>query len=215
MSYINEALKKAQREKDAISAKYSGFLAARREKKKPLSSRALWWIPSIVVVIFLAFALYSWLDPGPETTSAIKRDIPQGASRQRAVLDAQDIYARAQRFQKAGRSTEARNLYRTVISIDPNHVSALNNIGVTFLQEKNFINARKSFEDAMRLHPNYVDPYYNLACLYAIQGDTKKGLDYLRKAVVLNSTVRQWARNDGDLRRLKALPEFQEIIRVR
>ncbi len=88
----------------------------------------------------------------------------------------------------------------------------MNNIGVTFLQERNFTEARKSFEDAAQLQPDYVDPYYNLACLYAIQGDTKRGLEYLRKAVSLDGSVREWALADSDLKALRALPEFQEAV---
>ena len=212
MSYINEALKKAQREKDALAARYSGFLAARREKRKGLRGRLLRWTSLIVILILLAFVIHSWLDSrGPETTSAAKGVSPQVASKQEAVLDAKDLYDRARRFQKSGRSREARRLYQRTLTLDPHNVHAVNNIGVTFLQERNFTEARKSFEDAMRLQPDYVDPYYNLACLYAIQGDTKNGLDYLRRAVSLDVSVREWARNDGDLRGLRALPEFEEV----
>lgn len=213
MSYINDALKKAQREKDALAARYSGFLAARKKKRKVLRARPVWWASLIVILILLAFALYSWLDSrGPETTSASKRPSPQGSSKQEPELDAKDLYDRARRFQKDRRSREARRLYQKALALDPNNVHAVNNIGVTFLQERNFAEARKSFEDAMRLQPDYVDPYYNLACLYAIQGDMKKGLVYLRRAVSLDASVREWARNDGDLRTLRALPEFEEVV---
>ncbi len=213
MSYINEALKKAQREKDALAAKYSGFLAARREKRKGLRGRPLWWTSLVVVLILLAFVFYSWLDSrGPDTTSASKGVSPQGASKQEAVLDAKDLYERARRFQKSGRSREARRLYQRTLTLDPSNVHAVNNIGVTFLQERNFTEARKSFEDAMRLQPDYVDPYYNLACLYTIQGDTEKGLEFLRRAVSLDVSVKEWARDDGDLRGLRALPEFEDVV---
>ena len=213
MSYINEALKKAQREKDALAAKYSGFLAARKERGKGLRRRPLLWTSVIVVLILLAFALHSWLDSrGQETTSASKVVSQRDTSKQEALLDAKDLYDRARRFQKSGRLREARRFYQKALTLDPQNIHAVNNIGVTYLQERNFTEARKSFEDAMRLQPDYVDPYYNLACLYAIQGDTKKGLDYLRKAVSLDASVRQWARNDNDLRRLRALPEFEEAV---
>jgi tetratricopeptide (TPR) repeat protein len=215
MSYINEALKKAQREKEALAERYSGFLAARREKKKGLRGKKLWWSSLSVVLILLAFALYSWLDSrSPETTSALKRAIPQGSSKQGSVSESKDLYDRARRFQKSGRSREARRLYKRTLALDSNNVHALNNIGVTFLREKNFTEARKSFEDAMRLQPDYVDPYYNLACLYAIQGNTKIALNYLRRAIALDASVREWAREDGDLRRLRGLPEFEEIVKI-
>jgi tetratricopeptide (TPR) repeat protein len=214
MSYINEALKKAQREKDALNAKYSSFLAARRENKKALGGRQLLWTFTIVAFILLAFGVYSWLDSsGSETTSASKSATPQGTSIKKPVFDEKELYDKARRFQKAGHSREARHLYRKVISLDPHNVLAINNIGVTFLQERNFTEAQKSFEDAMQLQPDYVDPYYNLACVYAMQGDTKMGLEYLRRAVSLDSSARLWARNDGDLRTLRGLPEFEKIMK--
>jgi tetratricopeptide (TPR) repeat protein len=213
MSYINEALKKAQREKDALAAKYSGFFAARKEKRKGLRRRPLLWTSVVGILILLAFVLHSWLDSrGPETTSASKGVSPRDTSKQEALLDAKDLYDKARRFQKSGRLREARRFYQKALTLDPHNIHAVNNIGVAFLQERNFPEARKSFEDAMLLQPDYVDPYYNLACLYAIQGDTKKGLDYLRKAVSLDASVRQWARNDDDLRRLRASPEFEEVV---
>jgi len=213
MSYINEALKKAQREKDALAARYSSFLSARREKRRGSRGRPIRWISLVVILILLAFGLYSWLDSrGPDTTSASKKAIPQTASRQEAAVDAKEFYDRARRFQRSGRSREARELYRKALAIDPQNVHAVNNIGVTFLQERNFPEARKSFEDAMRLQPDYVDPYYNLACLFSIQGDTKGGLDYLKKAVSLDGSVREWALDDSDLKMLRGVPEFEEAI---
>ena len=173
MSYINEALKKAQREKDALAAKYSGFLAARREKSKGLRGRPLLWSSLTAVLILLAFAFYSWLDSrGPETTSASKGVGPRDASKQEALLDGKDLYDRARRLQKSGRSREARRLYQKALTIDPQNVHAVNNIGVTFLQERNFPEARKRFEDSMRLQPDYVDPHYNLACLHRFRRGT-------------------------------------------
>jgi tetratricopeptide (TPR) repeat protein len=213
MSYINEALKKAQREKDALAARYSSFLEARRKKRKGSRGRQLWWTSLIAILILLAFGIYSWLDSrGPETTSASKKAIPHGGLKQEAAVDAKDFYERALRLQKSGRSREARSFYRKVLALDPRNVNAVNNIGVTFLQERNFTEARKSFEAAMRLQPDYVDPQYNLACLYAIQGDTQKGLEYLRRAVSLDGSASEWARNDGDLNALRGLPGFEETI---
>jgi tetratricopeptide (TPR) repeat protein len=213
MSYINEALKKAQKEKDALAARYTSLLAARREKKGGSRGRLAWRVSLAGVLILLAFGLYSWLDSkGPDTRSAPKMAMPQAASRQEAPVDAEELYDRARRFHKSGRSKEARGLYRKALALDPQNVRAVNNMGGTFLQERNFSEARRSFEEATRLEPDYIDPYYNLACLYAMQGDTKRGLDYLRRAVSLDGSVRQWALDDSDLRALRALPEFEEAV---
>jgi tetratricopeptide (TPR) repeat protein len=213
MSYINEALKKAQKEKDALAARYSSFLASRREKRRGSTGRLICWISVIVILILLAFGLYSWLDSkGTETTSVAKKAIPPAVSKQEAAVTTKDLYEKARRFQRSGRLRDARSFYQKSLVLDPENVKAVNNIGVTFLQERDFTEARKSLEEAVRLKPDYVDPYYNLACLYAIQGDTKRGLEYLRKAVSLDGSVREWALTDSDLKALRGLPEFEEVV---
>jgi len=88
----------------------------------------------------------------------------------------------------------------------------LNNLGVIYIQERNYSKARNSLESAIRLKPEYVDPYYNLACLYAIKGDVMKSLDNLEKAVSLNKSVMEWARKDRDLQNIRGVHEFEEII---
>ncbi|GAI35587.1 unnamed protein product, partial [marine sediment metagenome] len=49
------------------------------------------------------------------------------------------------------------------------------NLGVIYIQEGSYSEARKSLENAIQLKPEYVDPYYNLACLYAIKGEVRNG----------------------------------------
>jgi tetratricopeptide (TPR) repeat protein len=213
VSYINEALKKAQKEKDALAARYSSFFAARKEKGRDSRHRRVWWIPLAIILILLAFGLYSWLDSrGPSAISVSKKAISKAAPKQETTTDTEDLYERARDFQKSGRSREARSLYRRALALDLQNARAVNNIGVTFFQERNFAEAKNSFEDAIKLQPDYVDPYYNLACLYAVQGDTKRGIDYLKRAVSLDGSVREWALNDSDLRALKAMPEFEEVV---
>ena len=97
--------------------------------------------------------------------------------------------------------------------LDPGHVYALNNLGVIYIQEGNYSEAKKSLEDAIQQKPEYVDPYYNLACLYALKGEVMKSLAQLKKAVSLDESVSEWARRDRDLQNLRGVPGFEEIMR--
>jgi tetratricopeptide (TPR) repeat protein len=213
MSYIHEALLKAQKEKDARYPRYEGIFFAPKGKRDIFSVRPVWLI--CLFVIFLAFVLYSWLDfRGEKTVSTPKNPKPEVSSGSRISVNAKDLYERARHFQKIGRLKDARRLYQKVLTLHQGHVHALNNLGVIYIQERNYSEARKSLENAIQLKPEYVDPYYNLACLYAIKGEAEKSLGHLKTAVSLDQSVKDWARNDRDLQNLRGVPGFEEIIKT-
>ena len=91
-------------------------------------------------------------------------------------------------------------------------MDALNNLGVIYIRDKDYLAAQRSFEKAIRLKPGHVDPHYNLACLHAIKGEVKQSLAHLKKAVSLDHSARDWARRDTDLTNLRGVSEFEEII---
>ena len=88
----------------------------------------------------------------------------------------------------------------------------LNNLGVIYIQEGKYSEARNSLENAIRLKPEYIDPYYNSACLYALKGEVRKSLNNLKQAISLDKSVREWARKDRDLQNLRGVPEFEEMV---
>ena len=216
MSYIHEALKKAQKKRDDHYQRYGEILSAREKKAVVLSGKRVLWVSLVVFVIFLAFVSYSWLDFGSRQipdASENRHEKPVVAPQPQGIIDAGKYYKKARHYHKNGRLPDAKRLYQDVLKVDPGYVEALNNLGVIFICEKNFKSARISFEKAILLDPAYVDSYYNLACLYAIEGNVRQGLGYLKKAVSLDKMVKEWARTDTDLKNLRKAPEFEEIIR--
>jgi len=210
MSYIHEALQKAQKEKDARFPKYKRILLGSKGKPGIFSSRILWLVS--LFVILLAFTFYPWFDSkNKNTLVAPKNQKTVASNKAEASVNVVDFYERARYFQKIGRLKEARRLYTQVLMIEPGNVSVLNNLGVIYIQERNYSEARNSLESAIRLKPEYVDPYYNLACLHAFNGNVLKSLENLKKAISLDKSVREWARKDIDLQDLRGVPEFEEI----
>lgn len=211
MSYIHEALLKAQKEKDARHPRYQRTLLGTAGKPGIFSGRAVWMIS--LGVILLAFALYSWLDfKEKNTVPASEVSRPEAQSRSEDYGKAEECYERARHLHKIGRLEDARRLYKKTFMLDPRSVYALNNLGVLYMQDKNYAEAQNSFEHAVQQRPDYVDPYYNLACLHALKGETIRSLAQLKKAISLDTSVREWARKDRDLQSLKGQPGFQEII---
>lgn len=211
MSYINEALRKAQRERDAADYVARGILSS-TGKKAGFTLRG-WLYISLAVIILFALALYLWLgfnDKTLRSTSTIG-ELPVATTTD-SVKSANDFYDKARLFHKNGNLSNAKLYYQKALMLDPEHVSALNNLGVLYIQEGDYQAGEKSLAEAIRVRPVYADSYYNLACLYALKGNEIKGLEHLKKAASLDKSVLEWARRDKDLEKIRRLQGFNDII---
>ena len=213
MSYIHEALIKAQKERDSRYQEYGGFLEARRKGPGLVAGRAMGIAAVLLILILFAFAAYPWLnsDGSRHALQPLSAASEEGKQPEKG-MGGDGTYDRARQFQKNGRLEDAGRLYEETLKRDPRHVDALNNLGVILMHERDYRRARSSFESAIRLDPENVDPYYNLACLCTIKGETRKGLIHLKKAISLDPSAREWARRDVDLLRLRNLPQFREMV---
>jgi tetratricopeptide (TPR) repeat protein len=274
MSYIHEALKKAQREKDLLVGSGGTVGASYRQKSRLFPGQWLLW--GGLLAIAVVFLSHSWSDlihhrPTPNQAKAL---VPQTAVKEVAVNEAEGLpasppnrvplegkplspkaktastsgtqrvetspvketqktkseetqkpapkapgdnevtvlYSRALALQKAGRLQEGKELYLAALEESPEHVSALNNLGAIYIQEKNYPAASRAFERAIRTNPGYVDPYYNLACLHALQNDVGRSLFYLKKAISMEKDVMKWASADKDLENLHGHSEYEKIV---
>ncbi|MBW2109371.1 MAG: tetratricopeptide repeat protein [Deltaproteobacteria bacterium] len=123
------------------------------------------------------------------------------------------LYRQALALQRQGKLQQAVKLYKAALQGSPELVSALNNLGVIYIRQKNPAEARRVLEMAIRKDSRFVDPYYNLACLYAQQKDIGRSLFYLKKAISVNHHARQWAATDEDLKNLRGNVEYERIIK--
>ncbi len=214
MSYINEALKKAQKQRETDYQDYSGVTSRPAKKRRLFPGNPVLWTAIIFVFISVAFGIYyciAFKAPAMTATSGhtLKKAVPKASPV--SIADPKKTYNKARLFHKSGRMRDAKRLYRETLKLDPGYVDALNNLGVILIHDRDFTAARSSFEKAIRLKPANVDPYYNLACVCAVMGETKMSLAYLKKAVSLNKSAIEWARKDDDLKSLRGSSEFKNI----
>jgi len=215
MSYIHEALKRAQIERSEKKKSYAGIMAAKGQGAARTTGPLLRRGALLIVMILLAFALYSWLAfkaPNDHNVSHHSNQRPSHPPQEKRVDPIEAWQAEAKTMLGAGRVEEAQSLYEKILKADPGVVDALNNLGVIHLKKKAYARARGNFEKAIRLAPGNVDPYYNVACVYAMEGETGKSLAYLKKAVSMDPRVKIWAQKDRDLENIRALPEFKRVI---
>jgi len=214
LSYIHQALKKAQIERDDRYGKYGGIISP-RSKKSGRAKKSILLIVVSLVILFLAFVSYSWLDfngPQVETNVVHKQRGPVQLPVHEKTADAMELYQRGKEHHKSGRLNKARMWYEKALLADPGCVVALNNLGVLLIKEKNYPAARSRFEKAIRLKPGYVDPYYNLVCLFALTDQPEQALRYLKRAVSIDPQAKTWALEDADLEKLRNQPGFATIV---
>lgn len=126
--------------------------------------------------------------------------------------DPATLYQEALAYQRNDSLTRAEELYKKILEIDPKHVNAFNNLGVIYMGQKRNEEAISAFEKAIALKGDYVDPHYNLACLYSQSDNIPKSLDYLKKAIKIEKNVKNWAKDDKDLNKLRRSAEYGSIV---
>ncbi len=174
MSYINEALKKAQREKDALYLKYSGILSSRGKAREIFKGRVLWGALAFLSAVFLAFGAYSWLNapekrvsasamkldergqPSPTVTSQVGTQGSRSASTSRGKARDQGIAKtvepeRPVKPSQSGRTQEAQTLYERA---------------ERFRKQGRMKDAKRFYEEALKLDSRHVDALNNLGVVY-------------------------------------------------
>jgi len=267
MSYINDALRKAQRERDGRYERFGDIIAPCLERPGQPRKRRLVIGAAITLLVLIPAGLllivYVLHQPPPvkkgtpvpvvagppaalqsatpqaEEATAMGEAVPAGkapAGRQaektavqtggkpvpsvaaaspgetRVPREAEVRYKEALSAQRRGDFKGAEALYQRVLVLDPGHVRAMNNLGVIYLGQKKRERAIDLFSKAIVLKKDYVDPYYNLACLYAQTNEIDESLWYLKVAMTINGDVKNWVVKDADMKNVLASPAFKKIM---
>jgi Flp pilus assembly protein TadD len=95
------------------------------------------------------------------------------------------MYNEALREQQSGRTREAKTIYKQILAKQPNHIEALNNLGVIAVYEGNTQEALFYFKRILEYKKNYSKAYNNIALIAMKDGDRQLAEEYLRKAISL------------------------------
>jgi len=234
MSFINDALKKAQQEKDSRYSGYEALITSPSLLPGKKAGKMKWAATAVLAALVCGaglFALFQYqagsripenktADPAQAAARTPTPPAPQPAPTAQArpvpgqppALNVKAAYSEALGLQLDNNNAKAEELYRKIIAADPHHTDALNNLGVIAMTGGSRQEAIGLFDKVIALKPDSADAHYNLACIYANLEDSKSALEHLEKAVAINPKLRKWASRDEDLQNLRALPKFKKII---
>jgi Flp pilus assembly protein TadD len=98
-----------------------------------------------------------------------------------------------------------------VVQRDPHYVEALQILGDDYTRRGKFENGLRIDERLAELRPDDPTVLYNLACSYALTGQTHDALAALSKAIDQGYDDFKWLLKDPDLKRLRSLAAFKTI----
>ena len=103
---------------------------------------------------------------------------------------------------------EAKKIYLQILKINPNYVSAHNNLGAAYKQLGEIEKAKSCFEKVIQLNPNDVDGHNNLGLLLFELKEIQKAKSFFEKTIQLNPNYVEAHNNLGTI--FNELKEFQK-----
>ena len=112
-----------------------------------------------------------------------------------------------------GKAEKARSLFQEAVQIDPTYSQGHVGIGITYYQRDRYDEALDAYKKAVEVNPSNPDAYYNMACIYAIQGEKEKALNFLRIALLNGYVNLETIEEDanGDFKNLADDPDFKKL----
>ena len=101
-------------------------------------------------------------------------------------LSIEETFNKAIEYHKIKKIYLAKELYSEVIKKDPNHINALNNLGIIFFSLKKFDDAIKVFQKAITVNFNFISAHNNLGLVCSELGNFQKAIDSYEKAIKIN-----------------------------
>lgn len=80
----------------------------------------------------------------------------------------------------------AQNYYQKVLTIDPNHYDALNNLGTLFIKFKENQKAKECFEKAIKINPSNLNVHKNLGLLFKELNQNQKAKECFEKVIKID-----------------------------
>ncbi len=112
----------------------------------------------------------------------------------------------------SGQFEAARPLLMEALRADPGYAEGYNMMGVTYYARDSYDDALDWYKKALTANPDFGDAYYNIACIYAVEGKKPLALRYLRIALLNGYTQKEAIQKDPDLDPLREDPEYKEIM---
>jgi tetratricopeptide (TPR) repeat protein len=100
--------------------------------------------------------------------------------------DLHEMFLRAVRLEEVpGRLEEAKNVYETILELQPGHAAAAINLGTIFYNEKDFAQAERRYRQAAEADPEYALAFFDLGNVLDEQQRMEEAIEAYQRALAL------------------------------
>ena len=133
------------------------------------------------------------------------RPSPEARARARKLLRDGAAWLQEGNFERA------RERFLEAIEADAAVPEAYNGVGVTYRMRNDLPAALGWYKKALAVDPDFGDAYYNMACVYALQGERTLALRYLQIAAMNGYATAEGVDGDSDLASLRGTREYRAL----
>jgi hypothetical protein len=150
----------------------------------------------------------------PPTGGAAAKGTAQADARARRAK-ARAIMNDGAAYLNEGSFEAARRRFLEAIEVDEGIPEAFNGVGVTWRMRNDLERALEWYKKALVVDPDFGDAYYNMACVYALQGQKDMALRYLQIAALNGYASGEGIDADPDLESLRGDPAYRALVRAK
>ena len=125
-------------------------------------------------------------------------------------LTTKKIFTIASQNHRKNNFKVAKNLYKKILKINPNHFESIFYLGVLLLESNNFDRAKQLFQKAIRIQPNYAPAHNNLGIIFNALEEAQKAISSYQKAIRIQPNYAPAHNNLGMV--FGELGEFEKAI---
>jgi tetratricopeptide (TPR) repeat protein len=108
---------------------------------------------------------------------------------------------------------QAEIWFNKASSIDPSNYKISEGLGYMYMRMDNKKKAEESFLKAVELAPDVAWNYYNLACLYSVNGVNKKAFEWLEQSFQKGMEDLEHIKVDPDMDPIRNTAEFKALVK--
>ena len=149
---------------------------------------------------------------GPDAPRARRPAKPADAA---ARAQAKEMMRDGASWLREGNFEAARRRFVESIEIDGSVPEAYNGVGITYRMRNDFARALEWYKKAVAMDPDFGDAYYNMACVYALEGHKEMALRYLQIAALNGYATADGIDGDPDLESVRDEPGYRALVRTR